>query len=110
MGPAIGTMAPTPDKVISVKEFLKHNSPQDLWLCIRGKVVDVTKYQEDHPGSNTILQEMAGKDATLEFDDVGHTPEAKTVRDDLVIGHIAEEELKELPGWQEYSDEDESDG
>ena len=25
-------------KVITVEEFLKHQKPTDLWLCIRGKV------------------------------------------------------------------------
>ena len=29
-----------------------------------------------------------GKDATTEFDDVGHTPEARSKRDELVIGQI----------------------
>merc|ERR1712072_703795 len=90
-------------KVISLEEFNKHSTSKDLWLCIRGKVIDVTSYQEDHPGSDTILQEMAGKDATTEFDDVGHTPEARAKRDELVIGHIPEEELPKLPGYVEYS-------
>merc|ERR1712188_151408 len=96
---------------VTVEEFLKHQKPTDLWLCIRGKVIDVTNYQEDHPGSDTILQEMAGKDATTEFDDVGHTPEARSKRDELVIGQIPEEELKTLPGYAPYSeDEGDSEG
>merc|ERR1712072_130831 len=96
-------------KVISLEEFNKHSTSKDLWLCIRGKVIDVTKYQEDHPGSDTILQEMGGKDATTEFDDVGHTVEAKGVRDGLVIGHIPEDQLPKLPGWTEGSNGDDTD-
>eukprot|EP00656_Telonema_subtile_P027170 TRINITY_DN291_c0_g1_i1.p1 TRINITY_DN291_c0_g1~~TRINITY_DN291_c0_g1_i1.p1 ORF type:complete len:130 (+),score=52.43 TRINITY_DN291_c0_g1_i1:185-574(+) len=102
-------MTPTPEKVITLAEFNKHQTPTDLWICVRGKVLDVTKYQEDHPGSDTILQDMAGKDATTDFDDVGHTPEAKEVRDSLCIGHIEEEELKTLPGYTEHGEETDSD-
>eukprot|EP00658_Telonema_sp_P-2_P054154 TRINITY_DN43102_c0_g1_i1.p1 TRINITY_DN43102_c0_g1~~TRINITY_DN43102_c0_g1_i1.p1 ORF type:complete len:132 (-),score=42.88 TRINITY_DN43102_c0_g1_i1:430-825(-) len=95
-------------KQISLKEFKKHGTPDDLWLCIRGKVLDVTKYQEDHPGSDTILQDMAGKDATLDFDDVGHTSDAKTLRDELVIGEMSLEDQKQLPGYSEHGEENEA--
>merc|ERR1712166_55667 len=107
----IMTITPTPDKVITLEEFNKHTKPENLWICIRGKVLDITAYQEDHPGSDTILQDMAGKDATVDFDDVGHTPEAKEVRDSLCIGHLSEEEYKSLPGFTEHGDEaDEAQG
>merc|ERR1711988_153618 len=97
-------------KEISVEEFKKHNSPKDLWLCIHGKVLDVTNYQDDHPGSDSILQEKAGMDASQDFVDVGHTPEAKAIQEGLVIGYIPEEQLKTLEGYVEGLEEEEANG
>merc|ERR1711934_559955 len=97
------------EKIISKEEFLKHQSAESLWICYRGKVLDVTEYQMDHPGSDTVLLDNAGKDSTEEFDDVGHTPEAKTKRDSLVIGRLTEEDMQQLPGYKEHADEPEDD-
>ena len=71
---------------INLEELEKHNNPQDLWLVIDNKVYDLTKYQNEHPGSDTILQDLAGKDATQDFYDVGHSNDAITKMKSLEIG------------------------
>lgn len=35
---------------ISYEELAKHNKMDDAWLAIRGKVYNVTKYLDFHPG------------------------------------------------------------
>lgn len=35
---------------INYEELAKHNKEDDLWLAIRGKVYNVTKYLDFHPG------------------------------------------------------------
>merc|ERR1712216_296686 len=95
---------------ISVEEFLKHNQPNDLWMCIGGNVMDITDYKNDHPGSDTILLEKAGMDATRDFIDVGHTPDAKAIRDKLVIGYIPDDQLPNLPGYDPADEDDTAEG
>ncbi len=48
---------------ITLQELSKHNSRNDCWMAINGKVYDVTSFIEEHPGGEAILQ-GCGKDAT----------------------------------------------
>ena len=36
-------------KKITMEEVQKHNSDDDCWLAIKGKVYDVTPFLDDHP-------------------------------------------------------------
>lgn len=42
-------------------DVAKHASSGDAWLVIRGKVLDVTPWLEEHPGGEDVLLELAGK-------------------------------------------------
>lgn len=67
-------------------------------MIIDNKVYDVTKFLEEHPGGEDILLDSSGRDATREFEDVGHSAEARAQLDDLRIGDVrpaTEEELKQ---------------
>lgn len=41
-------------------EIAKHNSPDSCWLVIHGKVYDVTKFLDKHPGGRSILLKQGG--------------------------------------------------
>ncbi|KAK8704442.1 hypothetical protein V6N13_048064 [Hibiscus sabdariffa] len=43
------------------------------------QVLNVTKFLEEHLGGEEVLLESAGKDATKEFDDIGHSTPAKNL-------------------------------
>lgn len=47
-----------------------------------------------HPGGPEVLQEAAGKDATKDFDDVGHSKDAIQLMKQYLIGEIVDEEKK----------------
>lgn len=54
---------------VTAEELRKHNKPDDCWMCIRGKVYNVTRYLDFHPGGAEQLMRGAGKDATSLFDE-----------------------------------------
>uniref|UniRef100_A0A1B0BNV7 Cytochrome b5 n=1 Tax=Glossina palpalis gambiensis TaxID=67801 RepID=A0A1B0BNV7_9MUSC len=64
-------------KQISLAEVKEHNKASDLWVVIENKVYDLTKFRDEHPGGEEVLIEVAGRDATKDFDEVGHSQDAK---------------------------------
>ena len=53
---------------VSHQELAKHNKAEDCWMAVRGKVYNVTRYLDFHPGGSDQLLRGAGKDATNLFD------------------------------------------
>ncbi|KAH7517536.1 hypothetical protein FEM48_Zijuj09G0075400 [Ziziphus jujuba var. spinosa] len=75
-------------KVYSLAQVSEHNSRENCWLVIEGKVFDVTKFLEDHPGGDEVLLSATGKDATDDFEDVGHSTSARAMMDEFYVGDI----------------------
>ncbi|KAL9235658.1 hypothetical protein vseg_010400 [Gypsophila vaccaria] len=75
-------------KVFTLADVSEHNSSKDCWLVIGGKVYDVTKFLEDHPGGDDVLLSATGKDATDDFEDVGHSSTARAMMDEMYVGNI----------------------
>lgn len=48
----------------------------------------MTKFLEEHPGGEEVLIESAGKDATKEFDDIGHSKAAKQLLLKYQVGFL----------------------
>ena len=63
-------------RIITKEELARHNWPDDMWMAIDGIVYDVTMYQDDHPGSDIVLHDVMGTDATAAFYDVQHSQNA----------------------------------
>ncbi|CAK9146519.1 unnamed protein product [Ilex paraguariensis] len=75
-------------KVHDFEEVANHNKTKDCWLIISGKVYDVTTFMDDHPGGDEVLLSATGKDATSDFEDVGHSDSAKEMMQKYYIGEI----------------------
>ncbi|KAI2628551.1 cytochrome b5 [Hypoxylon sp. NC1633] len=73
----------------TLDEVAGHATPGDYWLVIHGKVYNVTGYLDDHPGGANVLQEVAGSDATGDFDFVGHSASAKKALRQFEVGSLA---------------------
>ncbi|KAI0773421.1 cytochrome b5 [Irpex lacteus] len=82
-------------KVITFDE-LKANSKKDkIYILLHGKVYDVTKFLDEHPGGDEVILAEAAKDATEAFEDVGHSDEARALLKDLYVGEFEKDgELK----------------
>uniref|UniRef100_A0A0E0K305 Cytochrome b5 heme-binding domain-containing protein n=1 Tax=Oryza punctata TaxID=4537 RepID=A0A0E0K305_ORYPU len=74
--------------VYSFQEVSKHNDRKDCWLIIAGKVYDVSPFMEEHPGGDEVLLACTGKDATADFNDIGHTATAKELMPQYCIGEV----------------------
>ncbi|XP_023540248.1 cytochrome b5-like [Cucurbita pepo subsp. pepo] len=75
-------------KVFVFDEVAKHNHQRDCWLIISGKVYDVTPFLEEHPGGDEVLLLAAEKDATDDFENVGHSLSAIEQMEKYYIGNV----------------------
>jgi len=75
----------------TVSEVSRHNSKKDIWIIVKDKVYDVTKFLPEHPGTEASLMKWAGKDCTAPFygDQHPDTTEAQLKR--YIIGNIKRE-------------------
>ena len=53
--------------LIPFSEVEKHNTSDDCWCVISGKIYDLTDFAPEHPGGSAIVTELAGKIATEDF-------------------------------------------
>ncbi|KAK1344052.1 hypothetical protein QTO34_014611 [Cnephaeus nilssonii] len=75
-------------KYYTLEEIQKHNHSKSTWLILHHKVYDVTKFLEEHPGGEEVLREQAGGDATENFEDVGHSMDARELSKTYIIGEL----------------------
>ncbi|KAL6349940.1 hypothetical protein AAG906_002047 [Vitis piasezkii] len=79
---------PTLTKLFSMQEASLHNSKDDCWVVIDGKVYDVTTYLDEHPGGDDVILATTGKDATDDFEDAGHSNDARELMKSFCIGEL----------------------
>jgi cytochrome b involved in lipid metabolism len=75
-------------KLWTMEEVATHNTPEDMWIVLHGKVYDVTRFLEHHPGGTDIMIETAGMDVTHSFEEVIHSDQARQQTAQFHIGQI----------------------
>ncbi|CAH1110993.1 unnamed protein product [Psylliodes chrysocephalus] len=91
------TTETTETQFYTLEQIAKYNGKQEdntVWIIIRDNVYDVSPFLEEHPGGADLIMEWAGKDATKEFDNFGHSSDAKKDLKRLKIGEVVEEQRK----------------
>lgn len=89
------------NKVFGFEEVAKHNVTKDCWIIIAGKVYDVTPFMDEHPGGDEVLLAVTGKDATSDFEDIGHSDSAREMMEKYHIGQI---DASTIPAKRTYVD------
>jgi len=78
-------------KVVTFDELKQHNNSNSLWIAIYDKVYDVTNFSHEHPGGEEVLLEQAGRYATIAFEDMGHSSDARELMKKYEIGEMHED-------------------
>jgi cytochrome b involved in lipid metabolism len=81
--PAKGT------RPVTREEVALHNTRDNCWIIVSGKVYDITEWAPHHPGGAGIARMYAGKEATAEFGDY-HSAEAVAHMAHFCIGDLVE--------------------
>lgn len=82
-----------PEKEISLEEVAKHNTKEDLWVVVKGVVLDLSNFLDDHPGGPSSLIAFAGKDATEEFEMLHEDEVIPKYAAHCVVGKLAGAEV-----------------
>ncbi|KAF5727142.1 cytochrome b5 isoform Cb5-D [Tripterygium wilfordii] len=99
---------PTLTKLYSMQEAAEHGSKDDCWVVIDGKVYDVSSYLDEHPGGDDVVLAVTGKDATDDFEDAGHSKEARELMEKFCIGEL-DESAPVIPELEIFSKKQEAD-
>ncbi|XP_013004490.1 cytochrome b5 [Cavia porcellus] len=83
-------------KYYTLEEIEKHKDSKSTWVILHHKVYDLTRFLEEHPGGEEVLREQAGGDATENFEDVGHSTDARELSKTFIIGEVHPDDRPKL--------------
>ncbi|KAF2217570.1 hypothetical protein CERZMDRAFT_30603 [Cercospora zeae-maydis SCOH1-5] len=82
-----------PEKEYSLEEIAKHNKKEDLWIAVKGVVMNVTDWVDEHPGGPQALFSHMGKDASEEFEMLHDDEVIPKYAAEIVIGRVKGQEI-----------------
>jgi len=85
-------------KAYSKSEVAKHNSKEDVWIMLQGRVLNVTGFIDRHPGGVQAIMNFAGKDATVEWELIHAAGTVEKIAPETIIGVVAGEKPKGAAG------------
>ncbi|KAL2836724.1 FAD binding domain-containing protein [Aspergillus pseudoustus] len=77
-----------PETEYSMEEVAKHNKKDDLWIVVKGIILDVTNWLDEHPGGANALFNFMGRDATEEFEMLHDDEVIPKYAPHIVIGRV----------------------
>ena len=76
-------------KIYTLEEVAKHNTVDDCWVVVDGKIYDVTTFLPEHPGGKKVVVQASGKDATQKFNALHDKSVLAKYGQQLYIGDVA---------------------
>lgn len=78
--------------ILNWNEVRKHSTPEDCWIVIDKKIINVTDYVKRHPGGEDKILPFCAKDATEGFATRGgdgtHSSTAKNIMMNFYVGDL----------------------
>ncbi|XP_038055580.1 E3 ubiquitin-protein ligase HERC2-like [Patiria miniata] len=94
-------MTPEDVPLIRKADLENHNKDGGLWVVINGKVYDLKDFHCTAPCGKDKLQQYAAKDATEEFQSVGHSAKAVLMMESFFVGmYVGPEEDIVIPALE----------
>lgn len=79
----------------TMEDVEKHDSKEKgVWIVLNNLVYDVTPFLPLHPGGAGFLLEVAGEDATQEFEAAIHSESARMKAQEFLIGKLKKDKTK----------------
>ena len=66
----------------------QHNTEESLWVVVKGVVMDLTDWLDEHPGGPQAIKNFMGRDATEEFNMLHDAKVIPRYAPDAVIGSL----------------------
>ncbi|KAI1357103.1 FMN-dependent dehydrogenase [Xylaria sp. FL0043] len=99
------------EKLISAAEVAKHTTAESCWVTLYGNVYDITEFLPSHPGGSKIILQLAGRDATEEYDPI-HPPGTleENLKPEAKLGRLDPATVKPAAKEEETKPQGEDDG
>ena len=75
------------------KQVAAEAGQERVLIIINNAVYDVTEFSREHPGGSDILMEFVGRDATMEFEALGHSSQALRMMAAHRVGQLAAKDV-----------------
>lgn len=92
-GPAPKPKFTIPEKEYPMEEVAKHNTKESMWIAVKGLILDVTHWLDEHPGGANALFNFMGRDASEEFGMLHDDEVIPKYAPHIVIGRVQGQEV-----------------
>ncbi|ESO98309.1 hypothetical protein LOTGIDRAFT_114342 [Lottia gigantea] len=81
---------PSKQRQFTLDLVSEHSNETSCWIVVNDMVYDVTSFLDKHPGGSDVVLEHAGTDATVAFEDKGHSKYGVKLLEKYIIGELIE--------------------